>query len=216
MIFQNRSEAGRVLAARLNAVSHGADIAVVALPRGGVPVGYEIARALKTPLDVLTVRKLGAPRNPELAIGAVAPNGVRVLDHDAIRFYRLTEQEIEAISSRETIEIERQERTYHPYRPALAMAGREVIVTDDGLATGWTMRAAVLSLRKQQASRIVVAVPVASPSTCASLKRDVEEVVCMETPQWFQAVGQWYREFPQLTDEQVIELLEKARWSAAE
>lgn len=216
MIFQDRSEAGRVLASRLVTRPQNVDTVVVALPRGGVPVGYEIARALQAPLDVLPVRKLGAPRNPELAIGAIAVGGVRVLDDNAVRYYRLSQQEIDAITTREKIEIERQERIYHTYRPILAMADREVIVTDDGLATGWTMRAAILSLRKQQVPRIVVAVPVASPATCDSLKNMADEVVCAETPEEFQAVGQWYREFPQLTDEQVIELLERARWPIAE
>lgn len=211
MIFQDRLEAGRVLASRLVSRPHSPSVAVVALPRGGVPVGYEIARALNVPLDVLPVRKLGAPGNPELAIGAIALGDVRVLDEEAVRFFRLTERQIDDLVSEQNIEIERQEQLYLPFRPALAMQGREVIVTDDGLATGWTMRAAILALRQQRALRIVVAVPVASPSACATVQVEADDVICAETPEWFRAVGQWYREFSQVADDEIVELLQKSR-----
>jgi putative phosphoribosyl transferase len=216
MIFKDRSEAGQMLAAQLAHIPHKENIAVIALPRGGVPVGYEIAKALGAPLDVLPVRKLGAPGNPELAIGAIAAGGVRVLDPDAVRHFRLTEDRIEALVAEKQVEIERQEELYRPYRSQLPMAGREAIVTDDGLATGWTMRAALRALRAQQAARLVVAVPVASAATCASLENDADQVICANTPAWFRAVGQWYGDFSQVSDAVILKLLEKSRQSFAQ
>jgi putative phosphoribosyl transferase len=209
-------EAGQMLAAQFAQIPHKDNIAVVALPRGGVPVGYEIAKALHAPLDVLPVRKLGAPGNPELAIGALAAGGVRVLDLDAVRHFRLTEDRIEALVAEKQVEIERQEELYRPYSPQLSMIDREVIVTDDGLATGWTMRAALRALRAQQAARLVVAVPVASAATCASLENDADQVICANTPAWFRAVGQWYGDFSQVGDEAILKQLEESRQSFAQ
>lgn len=189
------------------------DVVVFALPRGGVPVAYEVAQALRTPLDVFVVRKLGLPGHEELAMGAVATGGVRVLNEQVVRGLGIPEYVIEAVANRELQELERRERVYRGDRPPANVRGKTVILVDDGLATGSTMLAAVQALGKLGPGRIVVAVPVASPDTCTLLKEYVDETVCAATPEPFYAVGLWYRDFSQTSDGEVRELLER---SAAE
>jgi putative phosphoribosyl transferase len=184
---------------------------VLALPRGGVPVGYEVAKALGAPLDVFVVRKLGLPWHEELAMGAIASGGVRVLDPDLIRIARVSEDDIQRITASEQAELERRERRYRGARPFPDLRGKTVILVDDGLATGSTMRAAVAALRQEGPSRIIVAVPVASPETCDAFRDLADEVVCDITPEPFRAVGLWYDDFSQTTDDEVQELLERAR-----
>jgi predicted phosphoribosyltransferase len=183
------------------------DVLVLALPRGGVPVGYEVARALGAPLDVFLVRKLGVPGYEELAMGAVASGGVRVLNDEIVRGLGISEHGIDVAVAREMEELARRERLYRGDRPPPDVAGRTVILVDDGLATGATMRAAVAALREQQPTRIVVAVPTASPDTCEVLKAEADDVVCAITPEPFFAVGHWYEDFTQTTDDEVRELL---------
>jgi predicted phosphoribosyltransferase len=208
--FRDRRDAGRVLAGRLGAYAHGPDVVVLALPRGGVPVGYEVARALGAPLEVFVVRKLGVPGYEELAMGAVATGGVRVLNHDIIEGLRVAESAVEAVTAAEQAELRRRERLYRGDRPVPDVRGRTVILVDDGLATGATMQAAVRALRQQQPARLVVAVPTAAPDTCAQLRDDADDVVCAITPEPFHAVGLWYEDFSQTTDEEVRELLARA------
>jgi putative phosphoribosyl transferase len=210
MRFQDRSEAGQLLAAQLPAYADRADVAVVALPRGGVPVGYEIAKALHAPLDVLVVRKLGVPDNPEFAMGAIASGNVRLLDENVVRVLRITREQIEAVTVAKEIELQRQEQLYRSCREPFSMQGRQIILTDDGLATGWTMRAAILAVRRQQPARIVVAVPVAAPSIFEEFQTEADEVVCVLTPVSFHAVGQFYRAFPQVPDNDICDFLENA------
>jgi putative phosphoribosyl transferase len=186
-------------------------VIVLALPRGGVPVGYEVARALDAPLDVFLVRKLGIPGHQELAMGAIASGGVRVLNRDVVDAFEIPGAVIDAVAAREQQELERREREYRQGRPAPEVLGRTVILVDDGLATGSTMRAAVLALRQRQPAHIVVAVPVAAPQTCAEFQHEVSEVVCAETPEQFYAVGLWYEDFSQTDDEEIRQLLERAR-----
>jgi predicted phosphoribosyltransferase len=205
--FRNRTDAGRQLAEKLAAYPDRPDVLVLALPRGGVPVGYEVARALGAPLDVFLVRKLGVPRYEELAMGAVATGGVRVLNDEIVRGLGISEYEIDAVVARELQELARRERLYRGDRPPPDVAGRTVILVDDGLATGATMRAAVVALRQQKPARIVVAVPTASPDTCEALKAEADDVVCAITPEPFFAVGHWYEDFTQTTDDEVRELL---------
>jgi putative phosphoribosyl transferase len=212
-LFRNRSEAGRLLAAKLARYAGKPDVIVLALPRGGVPVGYEVARALHAPLDVFVVRKLGIPGYEELAMGAVASGGVRVLNDQVVRGLGIPADVIEAVANWELQELQRRERLYRGNRPPPDVRGKTVILVDDGLATGSTMLAAVQALRKLGPARIVVAVPVASGDTCQILEEYVDEVVCAATPEPFYAVGLWYRDFSQTTDEEVRELLER---SAAE
>jgi len=183
---------------------------VLALPRGGVPVGFEVARELHAPLDVFVVRKLGLPGHEELAIGALATGGVRVINHDLVRTLRLPETVVEAVTARERGELERRERLYRGDRPPLDVGGRTVILVDDGVATGSSMRAAVVALRQRRPERIVVAVPVGPPETCAALREEADEVICADTPVDFDAVGQSYDDFSQTTDAEVKELLERA------
>jgi predicted phosphoribosyltransferase len=209
-IFQDRSEAGRVLASALARFSGDPSVVVLALPRGGVPVGYEVARSLRAPLDVFVVRKLGAPGEEELAFGALASGGVRVLNPEVVSALGITVQEIDRVAEREQRELERREQQYRGGRPALEVQDRTVILVDDGLATGSSMRAAVLALRHRGPARIVVAVPVAPPSTCEELRAEADVVVCAATPLPFYAVGQWYRDFAQTSDEEVQRLLELA------
>jgi len=211
MIFQDRKEAGLELARHLEHYANAPDVLVFALPRGGVPVAYEVARVLNAPLDVFVVRKLGAPGQEELAIGAIATGGVRVVNHGLTRTLGITDRELDDLTVHEREELERRERVYRENRQAPDVDGRTVILIDDGLATGSTMFAAVAALRQQQPARIVVAVPVAARETCDRLRSEVSEVVCAATPEPFQAVGLWYRNFSQTTDEEVLELLEKAR-----
>jgi predicted phosphoribosyltransferase len=206
-LFGDRTEAGRMLAARLEKYAGKPDVIVLALPRGGVPVAYEVARALHAPLDVFVVRKLGIPAHEELAMGAVATGGVRVLNDQVIRGLSIPDYVVDAVATWELRELERRERLYRGDRPPPDVRGKTVILVDDGLATGSTMLAAVRALRLQGPARIVVAVPVAAPDTCELLKAYVDEVVCAATPEPFYAVGLWYRDFSQTTDEEVRELL---------
>ena len=209
--FRDRGEAGRALAAQLTAYADRPDVLVLALPRGGVPVAYEVARALGAPLDVFVVRKLGVPGYEELAMGAVATGGVRVLNDDIVTGLRIPGYLIEAVAAQEQAELKRRERAYRGGRPPPDVRGRTVILVDDGLATGATMRAAVKALRQQQPARIVVAVPVAAAETCAALQAEADEVVCAITPEPFHAVGRWYEDFSQTTDEEVRDLLARRR-----
>jgi predicted phosphoribosyltransferase len=188
----------------------GQDVVVLALPRGGVPVAFEVARALDAPLDVFVVRKLGLPGHPEFAMGALASGGVRVLNDEVVRLYRIPEQAVEAIAQDEQTELERRERAYRSQRPALDVRGRTVVLIDDGLATGSTMKAAVEAVRALSPARIIVAVPVGSPDTCREFAGIADEIVCARRPEHFAAVGQWYDDFRQTTDEEVRELLQTA------
>jgi predicted phosphoribosyltransferase len=209
-VFDNRVEAGRALAQVLSAYRGAADAIVLALPRGGVPVGFEVAQALGLPLDVLVVRKLGLPGQPELAMGAIATGGALVLNEEVLRFADGREVALEQVRRREQLELERRERRYRGGRPPLQLAGRTAILVDDGLATGATMEAAVRALRGLGATRIVVAVPVASAEARDRIAEVADEVVCLETPVFFSAVGQWYRDFGQTSDAEVSELLAQA------
>jgi putative phosphoribosyl transferase len=208
--YRDRREAGRVLGERLLALAGQQDILVLGLPRGGVPVAWEVARRLGAPVDVFVVRKLGFPGHEELAMGAIASGGVRVLNPEVIA-YGITREDIERVTEKENRELERRERLFRGDRPPPRIAGRAVILVDDGLATGSTMRAAVRALRQQNAERIIVAVPIAAPSTCAEMEEEADEVVCAATPEPFHAVGLWYEDFTQTTDEEVRELLDRAR-----
>jgi predicted phosphoribosyltransferase len=205
--FRNRTDAGRQLAEKLAAYADRPDVLVLALPRGGVPVGFEVARALGAPFDVFLVRKLGVPGYEELAMGAVATGGVRVLNDEIVRGLGISEREIDAVVARELQELARRERLYRGDRPPPDVAGRTVVLVDDGLATGATMRAAVQALTHQHPSRIVVAVPTSSPDTCEALKAEADEVICAMTPEPFFAVGHWYEDFTQTPDDEVRELL---------
>lgn len=209
MIFENREDAGRQLAAKLRLYA-GGGTRVLALPRGGVPVGYEVARALCAPLDVFVVRKIGAPGREELAIGAIASGGVRVLNEDTIRYLGVDQETIDAITLREARELERREHAYRGSLPAHDVAGRTVILVDDGLATGASMHAAILALRKRAPKELIVAVPVAPADTCAALAQYVDDLVVLAMPEPFRGVGAWYADFAQVSDEQVRELLEAA------
>jgi putative phosphoribosyl transferase len=210
VIYKDRAEAGQNLAERLAAYKNRADVIVLGLPRGGVIVAFEVAQALSAPLDVFVVRKLGVPDQPELAMGAIASGGVRVLNEDVVQMMRIPNEVIDAVAAREQQELERREQLYREGRPALEVRERIVILIDDGLATGSTMRAAAAALRNRQPARIVMAVPVAASSTCDEFKTEVDEVICAETPEPFYAVGLWYRDFAQTTDEEVRELLARA------
>jgi predicted phosphoribosyltransferase/erythromycin esterase-like protein len=206
-LFHDRREAGRVLAEKLAAYAHRADVLALALPRGGVPVAYEVARALGAPLDVFVVRKLGVPGYEELAMGAIASGGVRVLNDQLVERLGIPEDMMDVVVARERQELERRERLYRRGRPPPDVRGQTVILVDDGLATGATMHAAIQALRKQNPARIVVAVPTASPETCEEMKAEADDVVCAITPEPFHAVGRWYQNFSQTTDEEVDVLL---------
>jgi len=208
--FRNRSEAGQFLAQKLKAYADRDDVIVLALPRGGVPVAFEVARALHAPLDVFVVRKLGVPGHEELAMGAIASGGVLVIEPSVVEDLAIPMEVVLDVAAREELERLRREREYRGDKPPLDVRGRTVILVDDGLATGSTMRAAIAALKKLQPAKIVVAVPVAVRSTCAELAEEVDEVVCARTPEPFYAVGQWYAEFTQTTDEEVRELLARA------
>ncbi len=207
MGFRDRADAGRMLAADLAHLAGRDDVVVLALPRGGVPVAYEVARALRAPLDVFLARKLGVPGQPELAMGAIASGGVRVLHQAVIDALAITPEAIEDVAAREGAELARREQVYRMGRPPLDVAGRTVVVVDDGLATGATMRAAVTALRAQLAGRIVVAVPVGPRETCEEMAAEADEVVCARIPHSFQAVGQWYDDFSPTTDDEIRALL---------
>src|ERR1700730_15021055 len=206
-LFRDRRDAGRLLAEKLAAYANRPDVLVLALPRGGVPVAYEVARALGAPLAFFIVRKLGVPGYEELAMGAVATGGVRVLNDQIVERLGIPDHLIDAIAARELQELSRRERLYRDGRPPPDVRGRTVILVDDGLATGATMHAAISALRQQEPARIVVAVPTASPETCEAMRAEVDEVICAITPEPFEAVGLWYQDFAQTTDEEVRDLL---------
>jgi putative phosphoribosyl transferase len=205
--FEDRRDAGRRLAAKLNRYTGERDLLVLALPRGGVPVAYEIAQALSAPLDVFLVRKLGVPGHEELAMGAIASGGVRVVNEDVMRSLQLEPRVLDLVAAKEEQTLREREHNYRGDRPRLNVRGRTVILIDDGLATGATMRAAIRALRKQEPKRLVVAVPVAPPETCHEIEPEVDEIVCWMTPHMFLGVGRWYDDFSQTTDEEVRELL---------
>ncbi len=205
--YSDRRSAGQILAGHLRHYTDHPEAIVLGLPRGGVPVASEVARGLHIQLDVFIVRKLGVPGQEELALGAIASGGVRVLNQQVIESLRLTPDTIEAVADRELRELQRREELYRAGRPPLALRGRAVIIVDDGLATGSTMRAAVSAIRQHHAARIVVAVPVSAPDTCARLAAEVDELVCPLIPEGFAAVGHWYARFDQTTDDEVRRLL---------
>jgi len=208
--FHDRADAGRALAEELQSYAGRADVLVLGLPRGGVPVAGEVARVLGAPLDVFVVRKLGVPGHPELAMGAIASGGVRVVNASVVKGLSIPQEVIERVAAQEARELERRERLYRGAAAAPAVAGKTVILVDDGLATGSTMRAAIAALRKQAPARIVVAVPVGAQETCDEFRREVDEVVCGLVPGFFQAVGLWYEDFEQTPDSEVSEVLERA------
>jgi len=208
--FRDRKEAGKLLAAELAAYANKQDVIVLALPRGGVPVGFEIAQALHVPLDVIVVRKLGVPGQEELAMGAIATGGIRILNRDVVQFLNIPDEVIDEITAQELQELERRERLYRGERPAYDISGRTVILVDDGIATGATMHAAVAAIKQRQPTRIIIAVPTAAPSTCDEFAAEVDELVCVIRPEPFIAVGYWYRQFSQTSDEEVRSLLERA------
>jgi putative phosphoribosyl transferase len=207
--FADRAEAGELLAERLSAYRDRDDVVVLALPRGGVPVGREVARALGVPLDVYVVRKLGVPGHEELAMGAIATGGVRLLNHDVIDALGIPMNVIDAVAAREQQELARREQAYRGDRGPIGLTNKAVILVDDGLATGATMRAAVMAARQQQPARVIVAVPVGAVQTCADLAAEADDVVCVRTPDPFVAVGLWYRDFTPTTDHEVRSLLGK-------
>lgn len=212
--YVDRRQAGAVLGDRLSQFAGRGDVVVLALPRGGVPVGYAVAHALGAALDVFVVRKLGLPGHPELAMGAIASGGVRVLDEDLIQVARVSAADLERVTATEQAELERRERQYRGGRPFPDLRAKTVILVDDGLATGSTMRAAVEALRQKGPARIVVGVPVAAPETCDAFRTIADDIVCAETPEPFRAVGLWYDDFSQTTDDEVHELLDRARGEA--
>jgi putative phosphoribosyl transferase len=209
-IFHDRAEAGKSLAAKLETYANRPGALVLALPRGGVPVGFEVSRALNAPLDVFVVRKLGMPGHEELAMGAIASGGVKVINRDVVQRFRIQREIIEAVASREAEELVRRERLYRGNKPAPEISGRLAILVDDGLATGSSMSAALEALRKQNPDRIVVGVPVAAPSTCDEFRAQVDDIVCAVTPEPFYGVGMWYEDFSQTSDQEIHELLEQA------
>src|SRR5688572_11846248 len=210
MIFRDRNDAGQKLAAQLTRYANRDDVTVLALPRGGVPVAYEVAKKLNAPLDIFLVRKLGVPGHEELAMGAIASGGVRVVNEDLINYLGIPDEVIDATAAAEQRELERRELAYRDARPPPDVKDRVVILIDDGLATGSTMRAAATSLRLQKPRRIVVAVPVSSPETCDEFRSEVDEIVCAFTPENLQGVGLWYEDFSQTSDDEVRELLKRA------
>jgi putative phosphoribosyl transferase len=208
--FRDRTEAGRMLATTLQAYANRDDVLVLALPRGGVPVGYEVAKALNAPLDVFVVRKLGLPGQEELAMGAIASGGARVLNWDLIRALGIPEEVVDQVTREEQRELERREREYRDGRAPINLRGKTVILVDDGLATGSSMQVAVLALKQKEPAHVIVAVPVAPADSCAELQLVADKVVCAVTPQPFWGVGQWYEDFSQTSDDEVRELLKRA------
>lgn len=216
MLFRDRREAGRLLASTLGMYANRSDVLVLALPRGGVPVAFEAARELHVALDVFVVRKLGTPGQEELAVGAIASGGVRVVNREVVEALGISAEAIERVSAREYPELERRERDYRGNRPPVDVRGRTIILIDDGLATGSTMLAAVAALRRMGPGKIVVAVPVGARASCANVQAAADETVCLRVPEHFSAVGQWYRRFEQTTDEEVRELLQAAERSVVD
>jgi putative phosphoribosyl transferase len=205
--FRDRREAGRGLATRLKKYAGRPDVVVLALPRGGVPVAFEVAEALGAPLDVFLVRKLGTPGHRELAMGAIASGGIRVLNDDVVRWLGIRPEQIEAVAREEQRELDRRQQAYLEGRAPQPLEGRIVILVDDGLATGSTMRAAAQAIRQRNPAQVIVAVPVGAPDTCRDMEAFADEVVCARTPEPFSAVGQWYLDFDQTTDEEVMDLI---------
>jgi putative phosphoribosyl transferase len=210
MYYQDRMEGGRRLAAKLMAYANRPEVVVLALPRGGVPVAFAVAETLNAPLDVFLVRKLGLPGHEELAMGAIATGGVRVLNESVVRNLGIPDTVIDTVTAQEQRELKRRERLYRDDRPALAVRGCTVLLVDDGLATGSTMRAAAVALRQQHPARIVIAVPIAASATCEEFRTEVDDIVCAATPEPFYAVGLWYNDFSQTSDTEVRDLLAQA------
>lgn len=210
-IYQNRLEAGRYLATLLQQYANRPDVLVLALPRGGVPVGYEVAKALHAPLDVFIVRKLGVPGHEELAMGAIATGGIIVLNNEVVNMLRIPRRIIDAVAAREEQELQRREHLYRDDRPLPDVQGKTVILVDDGLATGSTMRAAIEALKQEHPAHIVVATPVGAQPTCEELSQQVSEVICAQTPEPFYGVGYWYQDFSQTSDQEVHDLLAQAQ-----
>lgn len=209
--FRDRTEAGQLLAQKLGQYVNRKEVLVLALPRGGVPVAFEVANTLNAPLDIFVVRKLGAPGNEELAMGAIATGGVRVVNYELIRAAGIPDKVIDSVAAREQVELKRRELAYRGQLPTPELSGKTVILVDDGIATGSTMRAAIGAARQQHPTRIVVAIPMAPRSSCDELRSEVEDVVFLMTPEPFYAVGQWYEIFEQTSDEEVRELFERAK-----
>lgn len=209
--FQNRSEAGRLLAEKLQRYSDNPKVVVLALPRGGVPVGYEIATQLNVPLKIFLVRKLGVPGHEEFAMGAIASGGIWFVNEQIVRQLGISQQQVQQVIEQEERELERRVKAYGAEFSRIPVRDQIIILVDDGLATGATMRAAVAALKPQHPDRIIVAVPVASPSTCEELGHEVDEMICARTPEDFYAVGQWYEDFSQTSDDEVRELLRRAQ-----
>ncbi len=207
--FRNRAEAGHLLAQKLTAYAYRPDVLVLGLPRGGVPVAFEVAKALQVPMDIWLVRKLGVPTQKELAMGAIATGGVRVLNQEVVHWLGISEAMIDKVAAQEQQELERRNQVYRGNRPAPDVRNHTIIIVDDGLATGSTMRAAIASLRQRQPDRIVVAVPVAPPSVYKEFKNEADEIICLQTPESFDAIGVWYVDFSQTTDQEVRDLLER-------
>jgi len=216
MVFDNRTDAGRKLASQLEAYANRKDVIVLGIPRGGVPVAFEVAVLLNAPLDVLVSRKLGVPGQEELAFGAIASGGVRILDPEIVEAVGISDVEIEQITASVKKELERRERVYRGDRPPLKVEGSTVILVDDGIATGSSMRAAISALHQMKPARLVVAVPVAPHSTCNRLRREVDQLLCVYMPETFFAIGQFYDDFSQVTDEEVTDLLLRAERPAAQ
>jgi len=211
MIYRNRIEAGKYLATQLAHYANRDDVLVLALPRGGVPVAFEVAKTLRAPLDIFLVRKLGVPGHEELAMGAIATGGVRVLNDYVVEYLSIPAGVIDSVAADELQELERRERAYRDNRPEPEIRGKTVILVDDGLATGSTMQAAAAALRRQDPGRIVVGVPVSAPETCDEYRIGVDEIICAAIPKRFLGVGRWYQDFSQTTDQEVRDLLEQAR-----
>jgi putative phosphoribosyl transferase len=210
MMFFNRADAGRQLASQLKKYANESHVVVLALPRGGVPVAFEVASAINAPVDVFVSRKLGVPGQEELAFGAIASGGVRILDPEIVEAIGITDVEIERVTASETLELKRREHAYRDDRPPLNVAGATVILVDDGVATGSSIRAAVNAVRQMQPQRLVVAAPVIPASTCDRLRKEVDDVACVSMPESFYGIGQFYEDFSQVTDEEVVALLRRA------
>lgn len=210
-LFKDREDAGKKLAARLKKYADREDVVVLALPRGGVPVAYEVARHLRVPLDIFLVRKLGLPGQEELAMGAIASGGIRVLNEDVVHRLNVPDEILDSVAKKELAELQRREKAYRGDTPMVDVRNKSAILIDDGLATGASMKAAVSGLLAHDPDRVVVAVPVAAPEICARFQKMVDEIVCLETPEMFFGVGAWYENFSQTSDEEVRQLLKQAR-----